>query len=109
MMTSLTRDVTIPPNAAPMITPMARSSTLPRIANSLNSLNIVLALFPLVGLRVNQFFTLLFVFAETAASQRFISSFGEYVRGTRGSGSPVSKGDDELVLRDLTQSFFKFA
>jgi hypothetical protein len=27
------------PNAPPMMMPMARSSTLPRIANSLNSLN----------------------------------------------------------------------
>ena len=39
MMTSLTSEVTIVPKAAPMMTPTARSTTLPRIANSLNSLN----------------------------------------------------------------------
>src|SRR5689334_12983227 len=41
MMMSLTSDVTTAPNAAPMMTPTARSRTLPRIANSLNSLNMV--------------------------------------------------------------------
>jgi hypothetical protein len=41
MMTSLTSDVTILPNAAPMMMPMAMSMTLPRIANSLNSFSIV--------------------------------------------------------------------
>jgi hypothetical protein len=35
--TSSTSDVTIFPNAAPMITPTAKSMTLPRMANSLNS------------------------------------------------------------------------
>src|SRR5262245_16671409 len=40
MSTSLTREVTIFPNAAPMMTPTARSTTFPFIANSLNSLNI---------------------------------------------------------------------
>ncbi|OIQ69633.1 hypothetical protein GALL_487640 [mine drainage metagenome] len=35
---SFTNEVTMPPNAAPMTTPTARSTTLPRIANSLNSL-----------------------------------------------------------------------
>src|SRR5215218_8618262 len=40
MMTSSTSEVTILPKAAPMITPIARSRTLPRTANSLNSLNI---------------------------------------------------------------------
>src|SRR5215471_6981947 len=39
MITSCTNDDTIFPNAPPMITPTARSMTLPRIANSLNSLN----------------------------------------------------------------------
>src|SRR6185503_14559505 len=34
---SLTREVTIVPNAAPMITPTARSTTLPRMMNVLNS------------------------------------------------------------------------
>src|SRR5256886_16248766 len=34
---SFTSEVTIPPNAAPMITPTARSMALPLIANSLNS------------------------------------------------------------------------
>jgi hypothetical protein len=34
---SPTREETIFPNAAPMITPTARSTTLPFIANSLNS------------------------------------------------------------------------
>ena len=38
MMTSLTREVVILPKAPPMTTPMAMSSTLPRRANSLNSL-----------------------------------------------------------------------
>src|SRR5262249_5851621 len=41
MMISLTSDVTTAPKAAPMMTPTARSRTLPRIANSLNSLNMV--------------------------------------------------------------------
>jgi len=36
---SLTSDVTIFPNAAPITIPTARSSTLPRMMNSLNSLN----------------------------------------------------------------------
>ena len=38
MMMSLTSDVTILPKAAPMITPTAMSTTLPLMANSLNSL-----------------------------------------------------------------------
>lgn len=37
---SVTKDETIFPNAAPMITPTARSKALPLTANSLNSLNI---------------------------------------------------------------------
>src|SRR5947208_8433912 len=37
MMTSPTSEVTMPPKAAPMMTPTARSTTLPFIANSLNS------------------------------------------------------------------------
>src|SRR6185437_13758672 len=37
MTMSLTSDVTILPKAAPMMTPMARSTTLPRMANSRNS------------------------------------------------------------------------
>src|SRR5690606_19892101 len=37
MITLSTSEVTILPNAAPMTTPTARSTTLPRIANSLNS------------------------------------------------------------------------
>src|SRR5580658_7057646 len=37
---SLTSEVTILPNAAPRITAMARSSTLPRMMNFLNSANI---------------------------------------------------------------------
>src|SRR5215467_8745856 len=39
IITSSTSDETIFPKAAPMITPTARSTTLPRIANSLNSFN----------------------------------------------------------------------
>jgi hypothetical protein len=39
MTISLTNDVTIDPNAAPIITPTARSITFPRIANFLNSCN----------------------------------------------------------------------
>src|SRR5262245_59700720 len=42
MITSLTSEVTILPNAAPMITPTARSMTFPRAANSLNSFSIAL-------------------------------------------------------------------
>src|SRR6266571_6380911 len=38
MMRSLTSESTILPNAAPMITPTARSTTLPLTANSRNSL-----------------------------------------------------------------------
>lgn len=38
---SLTNDVTIFPKAAPMTIPTARSTTLPRATNSLNSLNMV--------------------------------------------------------------------
>src|ERR1700730_200008 len=41
MMMSATKDVTIEPNAAPMMTPTARSTTLPRIANFLNSPSII--------------------------------------------------------------------
>ncbi|MGQ0522595.1 MAG: hypothetical protein ACT4P8_02910 [Betaproteobacteria bacterium] len=37
MMTSLTSESTILPNAAPMMMPTAMSTTLPRMANSLNS------------------------------------------------------------------------
>src|SRR5262249_24665958 len=37
MMMSPTSDVTIAPNAAPMMTPTARSTTLPFMANSRNS------------------------------------------------------------------------
>src|SRR3954471_20249071 len=40
MMTSSTSEVMILPKAAPMITPTARSRTLPRTASSLNSLSI---------------------------------------------------------------------
>src|SRR5471032_1957701 len=40
MMTSPTSEVTMPPNAAPMMTPTARSTTLAFIANSRNSLSI---------------------------------------------------------------------
>src|SRR6266496_811657 len=39
MMTSPTSEVTMAPNAAPMMTPTARSTTLPFIANSRNSLS----------------------------------------------------------------------
>src|ERR1700757_3458909 len=42
MRISLTSDVTIPPKAAPMITPTARSMALPLTANSLNSFHILL-------------------------------------------------------------------
>ena len=38
----MTSDVTILPNAAPMITPIARSRTLPRMMNFLNSENILI-------------------------------------------------------------------
>ena len=37
MSTSPTKDVTIFPNAAPMTTPTARSTTFPRVAKALNS------------------------------------------------------------------------
>src|SRR3569833_4365098 len=40
MMTSPTSEVTMAPNAAPMMTPTARSMTLPFMANSRNSLSI---------------------------------------------------------------------
>src|SRR6187200_1571907 len=42
MKMSPTSDVTIAPNAAPMMTPTARSTTLPRMANFLNSSSIAL-------------------------------------------------------------------
>src|SRR5712672_3661710 len=44
MMMSSTSEPTIFPNAAPIMTPTARSITLPRMANSLNSLNMELSL-----------------------------------------------------------------
>src|ERR1017187_3915409 len=47
MMMSPTSEVTMPPKAAPMMTPTARSTTLPFIANSRNSLSIGR---PLLGL-----------------------------------------------------------
>src|SRR5207302_7241034 len=40
MMMSLTSEFTIPPKAAPMMTPIARSKALPLTANSLNSFHI---------------------------------------------------------------------
>src|ERR1700710_2532995 len=40
MMMSPTSEVTMPPKAAPMMTPTARSTTLPFIANSRNSFSI---------------------------------------------------------------------
>src|SRR3954464_6900577 len=43
MMISFTNDVTIFPNAPPMTTPTAMSTTLPFIANSLNSLTMLMA------------------------------------------------------------------
>src|SRR5438128_2533053 len=43
MRMSLTMEVTILPKAAPMTTPTARSTTLPRMANSLNSLSMLIA------------------------------------------------------------------
>jgi hypothetical protein len=47
MMTFSVSEVTILPNAAPMITPTARSSTLPRAMNVLNSCNMPMS-FPVV-------------------------------------------------------------
>ena len=41
MMTSLTKLLTMVPKAPPMMMPTAMSTTLPRMANSLNSLNII--------------------------------------------------------------------
>ncbi len=41
MMTSFTREVTMVPKAAPMIRPTAMSTTLPRMANSRNSFNMI--------------------------------------------------------------------
>ena len=41
---SLTRELTIFPNAAPMITPTAKSRTLPFMANCLNSFNMFVQL-----------------------------------------------------------------
>src|SRR5713226_1582548 len=40
MMMSPTSELTMPPNATPMMTPTARSTTLPFIANSINSFSI---------------------------------------------------------------------
>jgi len=48
MIMSSTNDPTILPNAPPMITPTARSITLPRIANSLNSLSRLMGAVPLI-------------------------------------------------------------
>src|SRR5262249_2856171 len=44
MMTSATSELTMAPNAAPMMTPTARSTTLPFIANSRNSFSMLDAL-----------------------------------------------------------------
>ena len=46
VMTSPTSEFTIDENAAPMITPMARSTTLPRNANFLNSSSMAYASLP---------------------------------------------------------------
>ena len=43
MMTFATSEVMMAPNAAPIMIPTAMSTTLPRITNALNSLNILLA------------------------------------------------------------------
>src|SRR6201992_2181489 len=43
MMMSLTSELTMPVKDAPMITPTARSMTLPRMANFLNSSSIILS------------------------------------------------------------------
>lgn len=49
MSTSLTSDDTILPNAPPIMTPIAISSTLPLIANSLNSFSMMFLLKGRVG------------------------------------------------------------
>src|SRR5512132_4447594 len=46
MRRSPTKDDTILPKAAPMMTPIANSATLPRVTNSLNSLSMALVRLP---------------------------------------------------------------
>ena len=48
-MTSSTSDLTMVPNAPPMMMPTAKSTTFPRMANALNSLNILRASLEVVG------------------------------------------------------------
>src|SRR5438477_12968313 len=54
MMMSFTRDATIAPKATPMTTPIARSTTFPRIANFLNSSNIAVLRFRRLGIKDKQ-------------------------------------------------------
>ena len=49
--TSLTSEVTMAPKLAPMITPTARSTTLPRMMNVLNALNMGRSSYPRYCLR----------------------------------------------------------
>jgi len=54
-------------------------------------------------------FLLLAPIFESTGCGYFVTGFGEHVRGTRGSASAVSSGDDGLVLGDLGHTLFEFA
>src|SRR3989442_15541215 len=88
MRRSPTNDDTILPKAAPMITPIARSTTLPRRMNCLNSLSIIPP--HLLSPRL------------TARSERFGSNRGPLPRGERENSvrlPPEERGHVEVLFR----------
>ena len=85
MIMSLTRDVTIFPKAAPMITPMAMSMTLPFIANSLNSLKNIL-----MTVRIKIVYNILTMFSP--------SRMGRMKLSTRGSAATMKRRDVSVSI-----------
>lgn len=53
--------------------------------------------------------TLFFVFRDRTASEYLEAGVLQDGRGTRGTSSAVSSGDDELVFGNLTQAGFQLA
>ncbi|MNR34612.1 hypothetical protein D3C85_1524010 [compost metagenome] len=70
MIRSLTTESTILPKAAPMITPTARSITLPRIAKVRNSLIMLIGYSPLCCFRLTFAFDKDCIIAPLSASPR---------------------------------------
>src|ERR1041384_1451587 len=83
---SLTNEVTIFPKAAPMIIPIARSITFPRITNSLNSFSIASSFFTRLCLRIQTYALTLTSAAD--ASNRAVSLMTE-AYDERGCGQKI--------------------